>query len=90
MASQFVEKILRNSCLAFIQLNFNFVQRFRCLVDISSAFYARDCVSFDDGLAISTTEVEEIVDLLEPMNSDSDAKFDNETLTETVTFANAL
>ncbi|GFV83138.1 hypothetical protein TNCV_1898651 [Trichonephila clavipes] len=35
-------------------------------------------------------EIQEIIDLSEPMNSDSDAEFDNETLTKTVTFANVL
>ncbi|GFW59539.1 uncharacterized protein TNCV_3221911 [Trichonephila clavipes] len=43
MASQFGENSLRNSCLAFIQLSSNFLQRFRSLVGISSAYYARGC-----------------------------------------------
>ncbi|GFY24712.1 uncharacterized protein TNCV_1017581 [Trichonephila clavipes] len=46
MASQFGEKGLRNSCLDFIQLNFNFLQRFRSFVDISSAYYAQVTNSF--------------------------------------------
>ncbi|GFX40382.1 hypothetical protein TNCV_4320151 [Trichonephila clavipes] len=41
MASQFGEKSLRNSCLAFIQLNFNFPQRVRSLVGRLYAYYAR-------------------------------------------------
>ncbi|GFW11375.1 uncharacterized protein TNCV_3808951 [Trichonephila clavipes] len=40
MASQFGENSLRNVCLAFIQLNFNFLQRIRGLVGRSSAYYA--------------------------------------------------
>ncbi|GFY26620.1 hypothetical protein TNCV_2879481 [Trichonephila clavipes] len=43
MASQFGEISLRNLCLAFIQLNFNFPQRVRSLIGKSSAFYAADC-----------------------------------------------
>ncbi|GFV36745.1 hypothetical protein TNCV_2649891 [Trichonephila clavipes] len=42
MASRFGEKSLRNSCLALIQLNFSFLQRFRSIVDISSVYYAED------------------------------------------------
>ncbi|GFS57544.1 transposable element Tcb1 transposase [Trichonephila clavipes] len=42
MASQLGGVSLRNSCLAFIELNFNFLQRFCSLVDISSAYYAQD------------------------------------------------
>ncbi|GFT36189.1 uncharacterized protein TNCV_4778251 [Trichonephila clavipes] len=41
MASQFREISLRNLCLAFIQLNFNFPQRVRSLIGKSSAYYAR-------------------------------------------------
>ncbi|GFY07007.1 uncharacterized protein TNCV_4202781 [Trichonephila clavipes] len=41
MISQFGENSLRNSCLAFIQLSFNFLQRVRSLVGRSSAYYAR-------------------------------------------------
>ncbi|GFX10294.1 hypothetical protein TNCV_1866891 [Trichonephila clavipes] len=41
MASQFGENSLRNSCLAFIQLSFSSLQRFRSLIGISSANYAR-------------------------------------------------
>ncbi|GFU13319.1 hypothetical protein TNCV_3843231 [Trichonephila clavipes] len=40
MASQFEENSLRNSCLAFIQLNFNFFQRVRSLVGRSSPYDA--------------------------------------------------
>ncbi|GFT42303.1 hypothetical protein TNCV_1786171 [Trichonephila clavipes] len=36
------------------------------------------------------TEIQGIVDLSEPMNSDSDAKYENETLIKTATFSNAL
>ncbi|GFX86331.1 hypothetical protein TNCV_2562131 [Trichonephila clavipes] len=41
MASQFGETSLRNSCLAFIQLNFNIPQRVRSLIGKSSAYNAR-------------------------------------------------
>ncbi|GFW74079.1 hypothetical protein TNCV_4176261 [Trichonephila clavipes] len=39
-----------------------------------------------DGLPICATEVRKNVDLSEPMNSDSDAEMDHETLIKTVTF----
>ncbi|GFV82762.1 hypothetical protein TNCV_4147301 [Trichonephila clavipes] len=42
MANQFGENSLRNSCLAFIQLSFNILQRVRSLVGRSSAYYAGD------------------------------------------------
>ncbi|GFT51479.1 hypothetical protein TNCV_51051 [Trichonephila clavipes] len=42
-------------------------------------FYDYD--TFDDALHICAAEVEDIVDLSEPMNSDSYAEIDNETLT---------
>ncbi|GFX57257.1 hypothetical protein TNCV_2965361 [Trichonephila clavipes] len=41
MASQFGEICLRNSCLAFIQLNFSFPQPVRSLIDKLAAYYAR-------------------------------------------------
>ncbi|GFX12045.1 putative LOC100569746 [Trichonephila clavipes] len=44
MANQFGEISLRNSCLAFIKLNFNFPQRVRSLIGKSSAYYARGIV----------------------------------------------
>ncbi|GFT90916.1 hypothetical protein TNCV_2830251 [Trichonephila clavipes] len=47
-----------------------------------------DYVTFADGLPISANEVEEIVDLSEPMNSDSDAEIDSETIIKNVTFFN--
>ncbi|GFU75728.1 uncharacterized protein TNCV_1651881 [Trichonephila clavipes] len=43
-------------------------------------------IIFDDGRSMFATEVEEIVDLSEPMNSDSDAEIDNETPIKTVNF----
>ncbi|GFW69280.1 hypothetical protein TNCV_486291 [Trichonephila clavipes] len=36
------------------------------------------------------TEIQETVDLSEPINSDFDTEIDNETLIKTVTFLNAL
>ncbi|GFX09879.1 uncharacterized protein TNCV_3565571 [Trichonephila clavipes] len=42
MASRFEEISLRNSCLAIIELDFNFQQRVRSLIGKSSAFYARE------------------------------------------------
>ncbi|GFY13432.1 uncharacterized protein TNCV_1803031 [Trichonephila clavipes] len=47
MASQFGEIRLRNSCLAFIQLNFNFPQGVGSLIGKSSAYYARGLVGKD-------------------------------------------
>ncbi|GFW60737.1 hypothetical protein TNCV_570831 [Trichonephila clavipes] len=47
-------------------------------------------VIFDDGLPISASFVEEIVDLSEPMKSNCDAEIDNETLIKTVTFSKVL
>ncbi|GFW19957.1 hypothetical protein TNCV_866631 [Trichonephila clavipes] len=47
-------------------------------------------VTFDDGLPIFATEVQETVDLSQAMNSDPDAEIENETLIKTVTFLNAL
>ncbi|GFW18176.1 hypothetical protein TNCV_4007161 [Trichonephila clavipes] len=47
-------------------------------------------VSYDDELPTCATEIEDIVDLSQPMNSDSGAKIDNETLIKTVTFSNVL
>ncbi|GFT40286.1 hypothetical protein TNCV_627771 [Trichonephila clavipes] len=44
----------------------------------------------DDGLPICAIEVEEIVDLSEPINSDSNAEIDNEALFKIVTFSKAL
>ncbi|GFV13373.1 hypothetical protein TNCV_767311 [Trichonephila clavipes] len=49
-----------------------------------------DYAKFDNGLPISATEVEKIVDLLKPMNSDSYAEIDNEIAIITVLFSNAL
>ncbi|GFW37020.1 hypothetical protein TNCV_5019181 [Trichonephila clavipes] len=49
-----------------------------------------DSVTFDDGLPIGTTEVQEIVDLSEPMNSNFDAEIDCETLSIALTFPNVL
>ncbi|GFT98130.1 hypothetical protein TNCV_789491 [Trichonephila clavipes] len=43
MVSQFGENSIRNLCLAFIQLNFRFLQRVCNLVGRSSPYYARDC-----------------------------------------------
>ncbi|GFV93633.1 hypothetical protein TNCV_1989451 [Trichonephila clavipes] len=39
---------------------------------------------------LRVTEDEKIVDLLEPMNSDSNAEIDNETPSKTVTFSNVV
>ncbi|GFS53247.1 hypothetical protein TNCV_1035591 [Trichonephila clavipes] len=39
---------------------------------------------------ISANEVQEIVDLSNPMNSDYGAEFDNETLIKPITLSNAL
>ncbi|GFW80312.1 hypothetical protein TNCV_2944451 [Trichonephila clavipes] len=52
--------------------------------------YFKDSVTFDDSLPIGATEVEEIVDLSLPMNSESDAEIDTETHIKTATFSNAL
>ncbi|GFU63564.1 hypothetical protein TNCV_4256051 [Trichonephila clavipes] len=49
MASQFGEINLRNSCLAFIQLNFNIPQRVRSLIGKSGAYYARGQGSIPSG-----------------------------------------
>ncbi|GFW47720.1 hypothetical protein TNCV_2829101 [Trichonephila clavipes] len=49
--------------------------------------YFNDCDTFDDRLPICVPEVEEIVDLSESMNRDSDAEMDNETPIKTVTFS---
>ncbi|GFX52639.1 hypothetical protein TNCV_4326531 [Trichonephila clavipes] len=51
--------------------------------------YSNDYATFDDGLPICATEIQEIVDLSEPMNNDSDAEIDNKTRIKTVTFANS-
>ncbi|GFT70951.1 putative mariner transposase [Trichonephila clavipes] len=45
-------------------------------------------LGFDDKLPICTTEVEEIVELSTPMNSDSDVEIENETPFITVIFSN--
>ncbi len=50
----------------------------------------KDYVAYDDGLSTCATEVSEIFDLSEPLNSDSDAESGKETPFETVTFSNAL
>ncbi|GFW59382.1 hypothetical protein TNCV_2911271 [Trichonephila clavipes] len=42
------------------------------------------------GLSTCAIEVEEIVDLLEPMNNDSDEEIDDEIPIKTVKFSNAL
>ncbi|GFU51852.1 hypothetical protein TNCV_3733611 [Trichonephila clavipes] len=45
-----------------------------------------DCVTFDDGLPMSATKVQKIISLSEPMNSDSDAEIDNESLIQLLYF----
>lgn len=42
--------------------------------------YFNDYVTCADGLSICTIEVDEIVNLLEPLNSNSDAEIDKEIL----------
>ncbi|GFV68976.1 hypothetical protein TNCV_3247501 [Trichonephila clavipes] len=49
-----------------------------------------DYDALDDKLPICATEVEEIVDLLEPMNGDSNAEIASETPIKTVPFSNVL
>ncbi|GFT80679.1 hypothetical protein TNCV_2772991 [Trichonephila clavipes] len=49
-----------------------------------------DYVTMDDELPIGATEVQEIADLSESMNSDSDAEIDNETLIQTVNALSCL
>ncbi|GFT36240.1 hypothetical protein TNCV_1410681 [Trichonephila clavipes] len=46
--------------------------------------------TFDDGLSICATEVDEMVDLSEGMNSDSNTEIDHGTPIKTATFANVL
>ncbi|GFW72636.1 hypothetical protein TNCV_3798641 [Trichonephila clavipes] len=53
-------------------------------------FYFNDSVPFDDGFPTGATEVQEIVDLPEPMKSNFDEEMDNETLIITATLSNAL
>ncbi|GFW08132.1 hypothetical protein TNCV_2978991 [Trichonephila clavipes] len=47
-------------------------------------------VTFDDGPPVCAAEVQEIVDLSESLDSDSDAEIADETPVKTVTFSNAL
>lgn len=62
------------------------------LEEVAPGIDFNDYVTCDDGLSICATEVSEIVDLSEEMNSDSDVEINNENETpiETVTFSNAL
>ncbi|GFU14863.1 hypothetical protein TNCV_3386581 [Trichonephila clavipes] len=46
--------------------------------------------TFDNRLPMCAIEVEEIVDLLDPMNSDSKAKINIDTPPQTITFSKAL
>ncbi|GFW35667.1 hypothetical protein TNCV_4435181 [Trichonephila clavipes] len=52
--------------------------------------YFNDYVAFDEGLPVGATEVEIIVDLWEPKNSDSDEETDNESPIKIITFSNAF
>ncbi|GFV55543.1 hypothetical protein TNCV_2573831 [Trichonephila clavipes] len=58
MAGQFQENSLRNPCLAFIQLSFNFLQRVRSLIGKLSAYYARETER--DGKAAQCVTVSEV------------------------------
>ncbi|GBN48308.1 hypothetical protein AVEN_168893-1 [Araneus ventricosus] len=58
--------------------------------EVASGIDFNDYVTCDDGLSICASEVNEIADLSEPMNSDSDAEIDNETPIKTATFSDAL
>ncbi|GFT43483.1 hypothetical protein TNCV_815281 [Trichonephila clavipes] len=46
-------------------------------------------VTFDDELPICATEIQKIVDLSKPRNSDFDADTDNETIIKSFTFSKA-
>ena len=59
-------------------------------IEIAPGIGFNDYVTCDDGLSICTTEVSEIGELSETMNSDSDTEIDNQTPSETVTFSNAF
>ncbi|GFY12057.1 transposable element Tcb1 transposase [Trichonephila clavipes] len=61
MASQFGENSLRISCLAFIQLSFNFLRRVCSLVGRSSVYYAQGYGSIH---AISISETVKLVNSL--------------------------
>ncbi|GFV06769.1 hypothetical protein TNCV_1611821 [Trichonephila clavipes] len=52
--------------------------------------YFNENVTSDDGLPICATEVQEVVNLLERMDNDSDAEIGNDTPVKTATFSNAL
>ncbi|GFW59276.1 hypothetical protein TNCV_2910221 [Trichonephila clavipes] len=65
------------------------------LMCLTTLFHRDTLILFDyatseDGLPIWATEVDEIIDLLEPMNSDSDTEIDDEIPIKTATFSKAL
>lgn len=59
------------------------------LEEVAPGIHFNDYLTCDDGLSICATEVNEIFDLSESMNSNSDLEND-ETPIETVTFSNAV
>ena len=59
-------------------------------IEIAPGIGFNDYVTCDDRLSICASEVSEISELLETVNSDSDTEIENQTPSETVTFSNAL